>query len=320
MFYTVFSGLLFKQTMDQLLSWLYNSLNVLKYSHPTLLYQDISLLLALYPQSSLSVTELQPQLIKIKTMFGTCTFPKEYPKLAPEFDTVIISPVLDEWNGKFGNQTTNENIKPQDNRLVLLFLSIHQNLMSPTPPSIPQKPQLHGHAMVQQQNDFHKSQPQPQPQLTPSLPPNPIRTNLLNSLQTKLQATLESKLSNLQSSISTNQAKLIHSYDAYNSTNNHITSLNRDIDMVSDVVHVKTEDANKLIHYVKSCVDSDYNNNDPQILTLSDDVKVKAEADACLDVLNLLQVLYNNEKISFDKFIEKTRNISRKRALLLIND
>jgi hypothetical protein len=304
--------------MNSTLSWLYTSLHSLNYTHPVLLYQDISLILSLYPKSSLFLS--QDNKIGLNSLFGICTFPIDYPLNPPSFTNPISSPVYDQWLNNFANQSSNDNIPPKENRLVLLFLSIHQ--FENQPPKLPEKPQIKDlESPINNNNNNNSSSTSSNNENAinlPTLPPNPIRIQLINSLQSKLDSSLNSILKSMQKSIIDSQIDLKNAFNLYDSTFNYTNDLNNSIEKVYHIVNEKTIDAINLTNSLNSYINSNYGNQ--SLLNFDDDINSKLMANTYLDSLNLLHLLFNNGKISLSLYIENTRNLSRKKALLLLSN
>lgn len=296
----------------------------LKYQNLVLLYQDLSLILNVNPETIISISSMN--LIELSAGGFIITFPLDYPKTSPSIVPEAHTIILDKWSQFYSHHTSNEGIPPQQNRLLQLYLSLIQNqsnLAHPQPseppkiPNLPPKPpvSLQTH---QQHSQVSKDQQQQLSQLPPELPVNPIRKQLINQLQTNMNEVSRVHLLQMTSDIIQDQTKLMESYKALIEMQKYVDELNQGIEYSNPIINDKLNQAINMTNQVRAYVESDYNHDDKLVVLDSKSMKISALM-ANLDTLQLLTVLFNTKKISLSDYIMQTRSISRERAIALID-
>lgn len=299
--------------MSDLLSWLYGSLHALNYTNPLLLYQDISLILKIYPEATLAATPNSTVHLSIPGV--KCSFPRNYPQSPPELEPRDRhTPVLADWSRLYSTQVSNANIPPPENRLLKLFLSLSLPQTPPTP-SLPPKP-----APPQPQHQQHQAQPHAAP---PPLPPNPIRTSLLSALSESLNTTLHDTLNGYNAELISTQNRLAREHVMYANFENYVHNLDKNLTANSPILYGTYNETRRMSQAISNFVDDDYNDSKTPLIIPVDDSKAtyldtKFKEASTQDALHLLQLLYSTKKITFQDYVQQTRRLSRNRALLLM--
>lgn len=373
-----------RQAMQDVLTWLYAAVQPL-YGHPVLTYQDVSLVLSVFKDlrvrtelfhnvlllklytdpapSADNETRLLPA--SSPPIVVNVHLPTNYPQSPPIVTLAPVDsktytlltnahltpagtfthPLLDAWIYTHAHVTSNDGIPPRENRLLILFYTIH-TLISEHPsiwveriPSLPPKPSVATLSEKPSQEGSPVAPPQEMSKygasstaspLPPQLPPNPIRQALVKEASERFNAELVALLQGTSqysplpkvTTIIENQRKLVNSYDTFTRTVHSVDSIENNLRGNTVVVDTKTSEATSLIDRVRAYVDSDYNHEENLLIPL--DNKSKQLYHLCfqeasyLDSLHFLELLFNTQKISFTDYIENVRKISRERAKLLI--
>lgn len=289
------------------LQWLYNTLTSLKYQNLVLIYQDISLIINVNPQTKLSITP-NNQIQLIINEF-TLSFPLNYPELPPLISPKLDTPVLSGWAQIYSNQKSNDGIPPQQNRLLQLYISLIQ-YQQPKLPQLPQKPS----STISKATTNEKTSKQDMP---PQLPANPIRTGLIKNLHATMNETNRKYLVNITRDILKNQNQLMESYRDLLETEKYVDNAIKCAEYSNPIIKDKLEKAIKVTDDIEQYVESDYNHDEKLVVLDNRSIK-SAESKAILDTIHFTMVLFNTKKISLTESIMQIRRLSRKRAVTLI--
>lgn len=289
------------------LQWLYNTLTSLKYQNLVLIYQDISLIINVNPQTKLSITP-NNQIELIINEF-TLSFPLNYPELPPLISPKLDTPVLSGWAQIYSNQKSNDGIPPQQNRLLQLYISLIQ-YQQPKLPQLPQKPS----STISKATTNEKTSKQDMP---PQLPANPIRTGLIKNLHATMNETNRKYLVNITRDILKNQNQLMESYRDLLETEKYVDNAIKCAEYSNPIIKDKLEKAIKVTDDIEQYVESDYNHDEKLVVLDNRSIK-SAESKAILDTIHFTMVLFNTKKISLTESIMQIRRLSRKRAVTLI--
>lgn len=289
------------------LQWLYNTLTSLKYQNLVLIYQDISLIINVNPQTKLSITP-NNQIQLIINEF-TLSFPLNYPELPPLISPKLDTPVLSGWAQIYSNQKSNDGIPPQQNRLLQLYISLIQ-YQQPKLPQLPQKPS----STISKATTNEKTSKQDMP---PQLPANPIRTGLIKNLHATMNETNRKYLVNITRDILKNQNQLMESYRDLLETKKYVDNAIKCAEYSNPIIKDKLEKAIKVTDDIEQYVESDYNHDEKLVVLDNRSIK-SAESKAILDTIHFTMVLFNTKKISLTESIMQIRRLSRKRAVTLI--
>lgn len=289
------------------LQWLYNTLTSLKYQNLVLIYQDISLIINVNPQTKLSITP-NNQIQLIINEF-TLSFPLNYPELPPLISPKLDTPVLSGWAQIYSNQKSNDGIPPQQNRLLQLYISLIQ-YQQPKLPQLPQKPS----STISKATTNEKTSKQDMP---PQLPANPIRTGLIKNLHATMNETNRKYLVNITRDILKNQNQLMESYRDLLETEKYVDNAIKCAEYSNPIIKDKLEKAIKVTDDIEHYVESDYNHDEKLVVLDNRSIK-SAESKAILDTIHFTMVLFNTKKISLTESIMQIRRLSRKRAVTLI--
>lgn len=289
------------------LQWLYNTLTSLKYQNLVLIYQDISLIINVNPQTKLSITPNNQVQLIINEF--TLSFPLNYPELPPLISPKLDTPVLSGWAQIYSNQKSNDGIPPQQNRLLQLYISLIQ-YQQPKLPQLPQKPS----STISKATTNEKTSKQDMP---PQLPANPIRTGLIKNLHATMNETNRKYLVNITRDILKNQNQLMESYRDLLETEKYVDNAIKCAEYSNPIIKDKLEKAIKVTDDIEQYVESDYNHDEKLVVLDNRSIK-SAESKAILDTIHFTMVLFNTKKISLTESIMQIRRLSRKRAVTLI--
>lgn len=289
------------------LQWLYNTLTSLKYQNLVLIYQDISLIINVNPQTKLSITPNNQVQLIINEF--TLSFPLNYPELPPLISPKLDTPVLSGWAQIYSNQKSNDGIPPQQNRLLQLYISLIQ-YQQPKLPQLPQKPS----STISKATTNEKTSKQDMP---PQLPANPIRTGLIKNLHATMNETNRKYLVNITRDILKNQNQLMESYRDLLETEKYVDNAIKCAEYSNPIIKDKLEKAIKVTDDIEHYVESDYNHDEKLVVLDNRSIK-SAESKAILDTIHFTMVLFNTKKISLTESIMQIRRLSRKRAVTLI--
>ncbi|OUT21098.1 hypothetical protein CAS74_004098 [Pichia kudriavzevii] len=259
------------------------------YSNPGLVYQDVLLVLKVFPTASV---RWEDETLLVHNGY-TCTIPFSYPRDKPSFSNGLTSPLLREW--PYANDTSNEGVPPLENRLLKVFLSLEIG-----PPQLPKRPHtfrnvkslsqqppiLQEHEQVQRQT--------PSDTTPPSLPEPPARTRLKLELQNKLQNTLADSIAQSIRPALVDQSMLIeacHEPPVYSPP----------IDVISE----RKEQAVLVKNTIQSALNEEF--------IVGGDVKLHVLNDE----INLCNLVYDKKLISLDQYLFQLRRLYKARYSLL---
>lgn len=294
------------------LQWLYKTLTALKYQNLVLIYQDISLILSVNPQTKLSVTS-NSQLQLIVGEF-TIYFPLDYPQTPPSINPQVNITPLSQWTKLYSADKSNEGIPPQQNRLLQLYISLLQ-YKQPKIPELPPKPPKPPQLVIkhtQSEKTSEKASP-------PQLPANPIRISLIDRLKGVINETSRSYLVQNTKDIIEIQNELMMSYKELIETDKYVNDVIKYVNYSNPIIQDKLEQAVKVTNETKQYIESDYN-HDENLVTLDEKSIKLADVNAITDTLHFTVLLFNTKKISLTDCIMQTRRLSRNKANILIEN
>jgi hypothetical protein len=290
------------------------------YTHPDLAYQDISLLLQLYPQAKL---QYHPQsqsnghhiIIAAITPTHTLSFPQNYPQYPPSVSPSCHLQILDTWHEKYAKDITNEGIPPRDNRLVNLLLELSKQSQSQSQtqtqrPSLPPKPTVS--RQIPPNETFTSSSIGSV--TAPALPPNPVRTSLLSALPTHLSSSLQQYLSSLELPLLQRQASISSLFATTRRTDAIVKQLSQQSTTASQIVHEITTETQLITDQVSTYV---HNNYDGDQIIIGDLLDPLCELASINDKLHLLDLLVTTRRIPLSDYIAAIRDTARDRAISL---
>ncbi|QPG74595.1 hypothetical protein FOA43_001926 [Brettanomyces nanus] len=353
---------------DQLLLWLYRVIQP-EYTNPVLCYQDISLILMCYSmlkvRTSVYTNQSGQSQLQIK-VYGTFPseainmviwFPISYPQIPP---VIYIShtdsnkhlspnnyidpsgrfyhPFLSNWSHNFANDTTNENIKPRDNRCLKLIKIVIQCIKE-HPPGVKENSQTvpSAHPLPpppsKTNNDptcpttrriqlFDEPTSPKLKQIPPLLPANPNNLQLLQSIQKTLNSTIKLQLFDqipLKEIIQT-QNHLLQTTESDLNSQNYLNYIEGKILQDTQLVRGKITEIShlngKLDHDLKSILP-----HFDQCLIAETPVytqlyQLSTSIDAISDLLYYLNKLHDKGKIRFDRYLKLVRQSAREQCLL----
>jgi hypothetical protein len=288
------------------------------YTHPDLAYQDISLLLQLYPQAKL---QYHPQsqsnghhiIIATITPTHTLSFPQNYPQNPPSVSPSCHLQILDTWHEKYAKDITNEGIPPRDNRLVnlLLELSKQSQTQSQTQrPSLPPKPTVSRHIPPNETVTTSSVGSV----AAPALPPNPVRTSLISTLPTHLSSSLQQCLTSLELPLLQRQASISSLFARTRRTDAIVKQLSQQSTTASQIVNEITTETQLITDQVSTYV---HNNYDGDQVIIGDLLDPLCELASINDKLHLLDLLVTTRRISLSDYLAAIRDTARERAVSL---
>ncbi|KAG7911301.1 hypothetical protein KL905_000044 [Ogataea polymorpha] len=355
----------------QLLEWLFRVLQP-EYSNPVLAYQDISLILTCFPylkvKTDVHVIDLGKEELMVK-VYGTneqeVTFeiwiPHEYPRMAPliyikagpgrqvvpnnylDANGRFYHPFLSDWMRIFGQDVSNDEIPPKNNRLlrlVQIFLDtiqkyppISNSNSTPPIPKLPPKPAsptpVEAPRLTKQKINL-MSMPADKPtevSKPPLLPPNPNRSQVMNNLK----VTLEGEKSKLINTFDTEtlqrliqlQNQLLKLTERTINDRNYLSFLSETISKQDKLLETKTEEMAHLNDSLEKSYDESVAKFDSHLVAetpvFNQLYELVTKLKALEDLFYNLDKLHDSGKLKFDLYLRNARQIAREQCLVKLH-
>ncbi|KAH3665437.1 hypothetical protein OGAPHI_003621 [Ogataea philodendri] len=356
----------------QLLQWLYRVIQP-QYSHPVLTYQDVSLVLMCYPSFRVKtdvhvIDSGKPELmVKIsglsdeKVEFDIWV-PLEYPRMPPliyvlpgpetqlmpnnymDTNGRFYHPFLSDWLQLFSQDTSNDNMAPQNNRLLRLveiFLSCiksHPPVSRSNSPALPKLPPKPSAPPVQDSPKLtqHKislmTLPSENPTETtkskpPLLPPNPNRNQVINNLKiilegekTKMIQTFDTDT--LEGLIGL-QNQLIGLTERTLNDQNYLSYLSETIAKQDRILETKIGELTALNSKLEHDHDTVITKIDTHLVAetpvFNQLYKLVTRSKALEDLLYNLDKIHEAGKLDFATYLKTVRQLAREQCLLKLH-
>lgn len=250
-------------------------------------------------------------------------------------------PFLSNWRKQFGSDTSNDNIKPRDNRLLRLTQTIESCLKKHPPvlrndesntlgrsiPPIPKKPVNIG-GITNKLSKIKLTQPQTPvipkskpPAVAPLLPANPTNSRMADNIEKTINGKTRQDLFHelpLQE-VSDIQNRLLKATESGLNVDNYLTYYEKKVANQSHILNKKVkqmEDLHRqLDHNLKDVLPHFDECLIAQTPVFNQIYTLVTEIEAQDDLLYHLGKLHESGKISFQRYLAAVRQLARKQCL-----